>query len=241
MQTVVNQSKQELLQGLEYVIFSGRGTGNPENPERQNQAYLYWKRFWSDFYEKAGQSGSFSGENFYRQDFVTALFAGDQVVGLHLYSLFRIDELASREHRYFKSFPEGFIDSLKEMGVRRVMSLEYLTVDPGWRKSECGLSLAEVLIGCGTRFFRTQEIQALIAPARADGTKVAEKTYRYGFDCFQSGLQMLGCPIDIIVGFRDKIHHHPSSEVMGQVERLWSRRQDYTGRTRAEPELAHAA
>ena len=227
----VNLMKQELLTGLQYSIFQGSGALEPSIPSLHNASYSFWKSFWESFYRDAGSESSFSADNFHRQDFVTILARDHEIAAMHLYSLFRLDHLSDLDHKYLAPYPKDFFPFMEKHQATFVLSLEYLTVAPNWRKNICGVSLGEVLIGCGLRVMSEMGAHAVIAPARADEKKVNEMAYRYGFDCFESGLKMLGCPIDIVVGFKGMVKESPDPEIAQWVDRYWAKRRDYTAST----------
>lgn len=230
MRDLLQYQKQKLLSKLEYVVLSGSGDRSFNNADLHNKAYIYWKNFWTRIYSDAQSLDSFSCDDFFRQNFVTLLLLSGEVVGMHLYSVFHLNHLAVQEHHYFKFYPQDFFEFMKERSSDYVMSLEFLTIDPAWRKAECGISLGEVLIGCGLRFFDFLGTSAVIAPARADN-KVNQMCYKYGFDCFRDNIVKRNFQVDLVVGFKDKVHPHPDQSTLNLVERLWAERKDHTGKT----------
>jgi hypothetical protein len=110
---------------------------------------------------------------------------------------------------------------------KRAISFEFLTVDPAWRKQDIGISLGEVLIGCGLKWLVTQNGDAAIAPARTDN-KVNRMAYTVGSQCFQSGIVKRNFRVDLVTVFRDEIKDNPNPEVQRRVEEYWKNRIDLT-------------
>jgi hypothetical protein len=230
---LVGSNPNPKIEDLEYVIIPGKGFLDSD-AKIHDQAYLYWKSFWSDVYAQAGSPESFCPDDFLRQDLITMLKRGDEVIALHLYSTFYINQIAPHDHRYFKFYPPSFFEFMRQKGANHVISFEFLTVDPGWRKSICGVSLAEVLASCGIHCMKALGADAAIAPARSDN-KVNEMAYRIGFDCFQADVVKRNFKVDLIVCFSERGRSHPDSEIKRLADHFWENRKDLSGLTYSKP------
>jgi hypothetical protein len=235
----VNTSELQLarLKRLEYTLFAGKGRGEITYPDLHNRVYGYWKRFWSEVYGQQGSLDAFHVEDFARQDIVAVLHDREKVVALHLYSVFQLDLLFTRDHNYFKFYPENFFAFMKEKGANVTLSLEYLTVDPEWRKSKLGLSLGEVMVGCAIEVARSLEVDAVIAPARTEN-KVNQMGYHFGIECFQGGITKRNFTVDLTAGFVDKLHANADTTIQSLSDHYWAKRQDLTELTLRAPKTA---
>ena len=232
--------KQNLLSSAEYQIYPGKAPAEFGHVGALNEAYRYWSGFWSKIYADAGTPESFNPDDFLRQDFVIVLKSQGEIAAMHLYSLFELSQLAAQEHHYFKFYPASFFEFMKTRNSGYVMSFEFLTVNPKFRKSQTGISLGEVLINCAHKFLPILRVDAGIAPARTDN-KVNEMGYRVGWECFQSGIVKRTFSVDLVVGFTDKLKLHPDPELQEVVDSLWIQRKDFTGRTNLELSEKQAA
>jgi hypothetical protein len=181
--SVINLNQKKLSQ-LQYYILPGKPPTNFEHQELHDRAYCYWRDFWRKVF---GDDESVLADDFIRQDFVPVVMLDTQIVAMHLYTVFNPESVATREHSYFKTYPPEFFDFLTERNAKRVMSIESLTVDPNWRKSQVGISLGETLIGASLKYLDALDIDANIAPTRND-RGVNKMCYNFGFDCFRSKL-----------------------------------------------------
>ncbi|MGZ3696096.1 MAG: hypothetical protein ACXWQO_18780, partial [Bdellovibrionota bacterium] len=112
---------------------------------RHNQIHKFWKESWLEVLQQLKAETNQLDDDFLRQDFIASICTDAEVVAVHLYSIFALDTEASCAHRYLKgNYPPEFFEKLKAMGVRTVMSLEYLTVNPNWRKSQGAIHMGAV-------------------------------------------------------------------------------------------------
>src|SRR5690606_38787220 len=124
--------------------------------------------------------------------------------------------------------------------VHRVMSMEYLTVDPAWRKRHTGVSLASVIVSLGTRIQRRAGMGASTGVAREDvgmdglcrdigGVEVA------------SGHMLYNTPVSLMCMFTDRLRELPDPEERELTETLWQTRTDLSGLTSEKPAVKRAA
>lgn len=169
-------------------------------------------------------------------DFIIGITHKDLVVACHMYSLFDLDLIPTRHKAYLSGLNQSSWDFLKQNNYSKLMSLEYLTVHPEFRKRIIGFSLADTLIALGLKCLKTLNHSAVIGYSRTDlgVDKAAEKS---GAINVQSGIIKFGNPCNFQVVPADHIQPHPNEKVRSIIEDLWSRRVDHSNRTLA-PERA---
>lgn len=215
-------------QELKYYILPGKCPLGFEFTEIHNKAFEYWKTFWSKVYADAGSLDAFHPDDFFRQDYIPVIMWKNEIVAMHLYTFFNLKQRSAIHHNYFNFFNEQFFEKLNELKIEYVMSMEFLTVDPKWRKKESFISVAELLSGIGLELFKQSQGQAAIAPARKD-VKVHEMAYKFNFDCLVSDVNCRNFDCDLILGVKNKISNHPDNYLNALVQKIWNERIDTTG------------
>lgn len=232
--------KAEKIFETEYHILPGNPGPGFQKIELYHRAYMMWKEFWEQVYGDAGAADCFKPDDFLRQDFIPVLTYKNEIVAMHLYTLFNTTNYAVRDHRYFAFYPENFFSYLSDKQSPYAMSIEYLTVAPGWRKRNVGFSIGESLIGCSLNYLEPTNAQVAIAPARTDN-KVHTMCYNFGFDCFEAGITKRNFSVDLVAGFKEKVQKNPSEKINQLIEHMWAHRQDHTGRIDQNKSLKVAA
>jgi len=217
-----------LLNDFRYIVLPGKCSTDSPYINLYNKAYLYWKIFWTEVF---ADKVFVPADNFLRQDFIPVILHKDKIVAIHLYTIFTIFSLSVRDHSYFDVYPASFFQNLEKNHVKTVMSIEYLTANPAWRKSIIGISLAEVMIGASLKYLDYLNMKAAIASTRND-RKVKQMCYNFGFDCFQAGLLFHGYEIVLVVGYRGKVTPHPNNEIEKIISYFWNNKIDGIGQFR---------
>ncbi len=192
-----------------------------------NRVYKFWMEIWTGVLQGLNADPGHLADDFLRQDFIAAICSGTDVVAVHLYSIFSLDTLAARGHRYMTDhYPEVFFQRLSELGVRTVMSLEYLTVNPGYRKQPGKVHIGAVTGALGLRVMNQYGVDAVIAPARRDH-KIHEMAYAQGGDCVVPEVSVHNVSCDLIAIRREKIIC-PDPQVAELRDDLWKNRVHFT-------------
>jgi hypothetical protein len=101
--------------------------------------------------------------------------------------------------------------------------MEYLTVDPKYRKGTAGYSMASLIIGLGYEVLKASSFDATMGPARCD-VKIDEKVSEFGAFPLRETFTLHGVPVRIMVTLRDSIRR-PSDSLIGDVVAdHWARR-----------------
>lgn len=215
---------------FQYKLVPGKVRHDANIISLNNRLFTYWAGFWEKIYTEAGSPQSFNPDDFLRQDLIASLFYDGELIGMHLYSFFDIEQAAIRKHSYFKFYPEDYYSFIQNRGARSMMSFEFLTLDPNWRKSQTGLHFAKVITACGVHVALKMGIDAGIAPARADN-KANEIGYSVGFEPYAKGIIKRNFPVDIMAAFRPNMNPQPDPSINSLISRVWETRQDFSGLT----------
>lgn len=221
------------LKQLEYHLLPGKVIkGSQDTLHLYNLAYSYWKTFWSAVLKDLGSHDAINPDDFIRQDFVACLFEpkAQKIVSLHLYTLFDIRSIAASEHSYIShNYSKNLIQDLRNKGITSLISFEYMTVDPEWRKSKLGYSLVPMMTGLGLNILKDFDIHAAIAPARKD-VRANEAAYHFGFRCLEAGITKHNVPCDIVLGINGEIRPSFESKTRDLIENFWIKKFDHTNR-----------
>lgn len=210
--------------GLSYRLISGRHSAE-EGCALHNAAYRLWHRCWESTFSELKSEAKLNPQDFLRQDIISALYDGQRAVGLLLHTYLNLELDAVREQPYLATYPAEVIDRLREEGVSKVLTMEYLTLDPLWRKSKVGLSMGEVILGLGAKLFAASGFEAMLVVTRND-RGVNQTLYGYGGRCLAAGLTKHNVPVDIVSLDRGKTRPGPNEKVNYWIEYFWGKRQD---------------
>lgn len=221
----ITKTNLELLQY--YVLPSANPP--PHLVEIHNAIYQLWHSVWTKTLHELGLDAEGLRDEFVRQDFVTSIVHAGQPVTVHLYSFFAIDCLAARQHRYLNgNYPEIYFEKLKKLGVRDVMSMEYMTVHPDWRRARYPI----VAGGLALQVMKLYGADAAIAPARRDH-KVHELAPMYGGESLIPKVINHNVECDLLLCRRSTMKPHDDPGIQESVESLWA------GRVHAEACVRH--
>lgn len=216
---------------FKYHILPGKCPADFQNISLHNEAYKYWKEFWDEFFKENHQPGEMRNrkDDFTRQDGITAITFEKQIVAMQLHTVFNIQSQAAREHSYInRSFNPEFFEKLQTRGIQSVMSFEWLTVDPAWRKTVTNFSFSQVIIALGLRLQKLWGVDAAIAISRND-VKVTQTAEALGFDVIMPHVSLHGKSCDLIAAFRETERTGLPTQLLGVVDFLWKTRDDGEG------------
>lgn len=211
---------------LQYVLLPARCPPGSAWLELHDAAFRFWRDFWSGVFAEISPGEAVNVNDFHRQNAIAVFLDGDRVAALHLYSLWNLSSQSALAQPYIASnYRASDLDRLRQRGVRSALAMEYLTVDPAYRKGATGLPMSSLVIGVGYEATKAIACDAMIAPCRMD-VKVHQRVAEFGAvpisEPFVShGVQAINmvAPVALLRG-----HSDPS--VAAAVADCWSRRQD---------------
>ena len=231
------QTNKDLLQNVQYIILPGQLPPGSPWTQLHNRVYRYWVEFWHKVFlsNKVEERVDFKAA-FFRMSAIPVLMHQEQIVGLHMYCFFNIEQDSNSDHDYFQSERGSkFIEILKSRNVSQVMSMEFLTIDPAWRKRSVGVSLGAILGSLGSRIQRSTGVGASTTIARKD-LGVDALARDFGFENVTEGLSMFNTPVVFQCLFSDRIGELSDPESKNYVDRFWSNRIDTTNLTYSKTE-----
>ncbi len=216
-----------LFEDLSYCILPSADP-RAEYVDLHNRVFNFWKDSLAAAFAETGNDPATLIDDFVRQDLITAILYKNEVVATLLLSFYTLEADAAREFRYLKdNYPETYIRKLKNHGVKTVMSMQYLTVRPDWRKKNKPVHLAPTIFALAQFIQRDFNIDAIVSVVRRDN-KVNDLVYSLGGECIVADVENHHTPCDLIVMYKDKPQKYPSNHVKDLTRSLWSRRVDAT-------------
>jgi hypothetical protein len=217
-------------ESLLYVILPGKSP--PEFPyfEHYNLAYEHWKATWKRTFARRGKPEYFNAYDFLRQDFVSTVFYRDEVVSQNLSTFFYIENPVTHDSLYFSSFNELAGDFFKAHEINKILSIEYISVNPKYSNRRSGWHFSDIVVGLGLELVKHFGADATTGmPRRIAG--IDEIGRRYGYRTIGSNISKAGLGLDLAVALRDEIKLHPDPKTRELIRDLWQRRFDTTDRT----------
>ncbi len=221
------------IKNLQYYVLPGNHNYLKNHYNIYDQAYSFWKKFWLDIYTQAGTPESFLPDDFYRQNYLGVLFHKSTFVGSLFSSVFLINSPSTVDHRYFKFYPKEFLEMLKQKNINTLFTVEFLTLNPDYRKSKIGISLSETIIGLSLETFKSNFYDSVIGTARTD-VKVNDSCYKFGFECLVPKVERRNFSVDLIAANQKNLSKHPDTNIKKLIDTLWNNRIDSTSEQLAQ-------
>jgi omega-6 fatty acid desaturase (delta-12 desaturase) len=170
--------------------------------QEHDRGYIFWKNFWREFWSQVPQRPTTTqlAELFGRQNLIHRLEVDGEIVGMLCQTFYDLDRKLTRDLPYFESFSDELFEIVKGQGASKLVTHEYLTVDPRWRKTSTGVSLAPLLMSLGAEALKKVGGEISVAIARKD-IRVEKLCYQLGWKCLKADVQYKNYPCDLI-GFR---------------------------------------
>lgn len=157
------------LKNVRLRLLSNGIIDSEQDRELHDRSFQFWKQFWQTEFTKIDPAYRVREDDFYRQTRIMVMTHESEIVAMHLYQLFDLRLQAALSHSYISgSFNAEYLDALTARKIKRVMSMEYLTVNEDWRSKSLGVPLAYVIGEIVVKVARSLGVQAAIAPARSD-------------------------------------------------------------------------
>lgn len=207
--------------------------------EIQNLVYDSWKVLWRGVFDQVGRGEDLDPDDFFKQNLITALTMENEVVGFNLSTFYDLNRHVSSEHSYFGDIDKDLMSELRASGLQRLMSIEYLSVNPKWRRSLTGISFSDVLMSLGTTLLPYLSCDAVIGTARVD-VKVDAASVRLGFKPYQVIKKYdYECRVVVCTEQSAKPHSDPLTRQL--INSLWATRNDLSRLTYIKPEQTQIA
>lgn len=221
---------------FDYYILSRKDNMSENEIKNYNEAFEYWVSFWSDFWkssDKNQQAPSLSQlhDFFYRQSAIGVIKHKSAFVGMVLQTKYDLRISSIKKLGYFSHYPDQVFDLLKFSKINQLVTHEFLTVNPEWRKTKIGFSVAEWLMALGARTLHHIGGDGSVAIARKD-IGIHKLCHKLGWKSAICDISYNGYPCDVILlNNRDS---YLNSDLKIEIEHLWSKRIDISGITNSK-------
>jgi hypothetical protein len=222
------------LRQLRHVILPGQCAPGFSSIALYNSVFNFWHAFWINVLKGNGSSEEINPYDFLRSGIISCILHHDTVVAVHLYSILNFEQDNIIHHPYLRGEHEQcFVNAMKDRRLKTAMPLEFLTVNPEWRKSVIGFHLAPVLVGLGYQIQKNLGIDATLGRCRTDVKSNVLMT-DVGGVTLKSNVMMHNTPVDFCALFLDEMKPHPDPKIQSLIEYLWNSRTDHSGVTSNE-------
>jgi hypothetical protein len=191
--------------------------------ELYEQVYDAWKKTWIEVFTEVGSPEAFNSDSFFRAHLVPVILHKGQIAAFYVANVYSLQSSWLRDHSYFSIFSEEARENLRSHGVRNVMSYEFMTVLPHWRKSSTGFSLAGLLAELGLRVRDDLACDAAVGVARLEN-KVNEIARCVGAFTLDKNARRGNLVCEIVGLLKATDRPFPDARVHNLCVHLWNRR-----------------
>jgi len=211
---------------FQYIIMPARLPKGADFANVHNTVFSFWKSTWTKAFLASGDPDTHWQEQFNNYDLVTAVLVGRDVVGCHLYTFHNLKSLAALHGDYLRYLPQESLNILDNSNINFVMSMEYLCIDPKWRRTTAGVALSDVVTGLGFILAEKWGCQHCVGTI-IKGTKVDLIGKRFGGKVVNSSIKKYGYDLCLmVIDLADK-RKHPDDDISRLIDSLWKSREDY--------------
>lgn len=180
-------------------------------------AFQLWKHSYRNEFETRGLT--LSEEDFWSCRLLAVLETNDEILGLHIYNVFDIRTCIKKSHKYLRDISELRLQHFLNQGVHRLMSMEYLLVNPKFRGKNSSTRWAEVIIGLGFNVMLHSPWDAAIGIARTD-KKVDLMSMKMGGHDTESLIKNQ-TPCKVMFMTKSEYKQHENTHTRLLIEELW--------------------
>ena len=197
--------------------------GDAEVETDFNLAYDYFKKTWSKILSHIVDDSAYKAESLFCCHYLLTIFDRENVVAQLATRFVNLNFNIHADTVYMKDFDGPARDYLEAHKCKRVMSLEWNSVNPRYSRRRTGLPFVEVSMLLATRLAQMFSADACIGlPRRMTGVNEVTKTI--GFHAIGEPKIKYNCPIDTVVGLINNFTAHSEPEVETIINKLWSER-----------------
>ncbi|XGC81948.1 hypothetical protein ACES2L_05560 [Bdellovibrio bacteriovorus] len=186
-----------------------------------NQIYEMWTETFDQVLTDAG--ATLDHGDFFRSHSAGVLLFRDEVIGFNLFTTFDMQLAAHRNHHYFKEL-DPTLFKCPAGKLRKVMTMEYFTVSPKWRRQCQEVNWGEILAGLGLNYFDNSNVHLGLGTPRVD-VKVDQMCKRLGASV-AGHIEKMNYTCAVVLfdkkdqrKFQDPLTHH-------WVSKLWNKYHD---------------
>ncbi len=236
-----NETKNEHEKEFELVLLPGKCLPGGRYSELYEDVYSKWKETWTQIFAEVGSPGAFSADAFFRCDLIPVILHGQKIVAFYLATVYPLQPSWVKDHSYFSIFTKATSEKLVHRGVRNVMSYEFMTVLPEWRKSTLGFSLGAVLGELGLSIRDELNCDAAVGVARIQN-KVDQIAHNIGGFTLEKEARRGNLVCEIVGFMKETDRTHPDRVAHNLTIDLWTKKTtiDITGNPRPSKAFRYA-
>ncbi|MFZ4403940.1 MAG: hypothetical protein ACOYOK_07545 [Pseudobdellovibrionaceae bacterium] len=221
MLSVEKNRIENIIDNIDTFIFEDTKYLNNYELSIYNQTYQHWYRVWNDLLRSSSDS-ILTSDNFLRQSKVCSLVYNNQVIGMIAASFFDLNIEAYKDHSYLLPFKSIDLNRIRSETNSLIMSIEYVSVEPVFRKKDLGISIGTLLLGLSMKVFDESNAVAVLGTAR-NQMHVDEMCFNYGFKPIGQ-ISKYGHPCTLILNNKEQLKNHDNHLIFESVNRLWTKR-----------------
>lgn len=195
-------------------------------------AFALWRENYQQEYSSRGLE--FHVDHFWNARVLAVILNENEVVGVHLYNSYDLRTSITTNHPYFGDISQDRLTDFKKQGDLRLMSMEYLLVNPKYRGKSSPVRWGEVVIGLGFLFLLSSSWDAAIGIGRED-KKVNLMAAKMG--CQQAEqLVKNDTPCRVLFMSRQDYKRHEDPRVRELIAELWESKANLAGKYFVSPQ-----
>lgn len=130
-----------------------------------DDVYSLWEETFGHVLNSAGVE--LDHNDFFRCHAAGVLMFKNEIVGFNLFTTFDLELKAHRNHNYFRELDPHFVKSVTKHGSK-IMTMEYFTLSPLWRKQSQEIPWGEILTGLGLYYMDHSPADIVVGTPRVD-------------------------------------------------------------------------
>lgn len=208
------------MPNINYQIIPLHNVSDSEKP-LLNEVYSLWEKTFGRVLNSAG--ANLDHDDFFRCHAAGVLLFRNEVVGFNLFTTFDLELNAHRNHNYFKDLDPQFVKSVTKQGSK-VMTMEYFTLAPLWRKQAREIPWGEILTGLGLFHMDQSPANIVVGTPRVD-LRVDHMCERLGAS-IQGYIEKMNykCAIAVFPKQQERSFENPLTHHW--VRKLWAKYQN---------------
>lgn len=224
MKSSIEKKAQKVsISPLDYVVFSGHPNAEKYSPHYR-PVFNFWLAQWQKVFDQLGSNTVVDPIDFWRQDKITAIVNGDEVVAINTLAHFTMDDVFI--HPYFADYTVEFFQFLKRQNIYRFQAMQYFMVNEQWRAQITKQNFSAIMVGLSLKQQRHNQLDASITLARKD-VPVTSLGKKYGMLLPVRDITMHNAPVSQLVHIKHQ--PFPKQDVNDAVDYLWNKRIDTIG------------
>ena len=137
---------------LQYHVLPSKRWAGSSFAKTHDAVFNFFVDRWEEAFNAIKDQGSMTHgweDHFLKQDMITAITHKNEVIAVHLYTIYDLSSASTRRSEYFSFLPKNTIPQLLEQGIQNVTTMEYLCVAPKAKKNTLGTSFGKIILGLG--------------------------------------------------------------------------------------------